>query len=165
MLACEKKNTSFFAQLQNCAGLDLRDKRGKRHELAIILLGGYARGVSQSGRETVEYSSASAKTSGEALSFSRVRVAEKYFALAFTDRARQSCSPRIGPFDLCKLRDQIERKTEEMVCRGWQGAARKYRNGSEKRRSYGASRGAGNGRCAKSKLLQRTQSKRGRNRP
>lgn len=39
MLPCEKKNTSFFAQLQNCAGLDLRDKRGKRHELALILLG------------------------------------------------------------------------------------------------------------------------------
>jgi predicted transposase YbfD/YdcC len=38
MLPCEKNNTSFFAKLQNCEGLDLRDNRGKRHDLAIILL-------------------------------------------------------------------------------------------------------------------------------
>ncbi len=38
MLPCEKNNTSFFEKLQNCAGLDLRDNRGKRHDLAIILL-------------------------------------------------------------------------------------------------------------------------------
>ncbi len=38
MLPCEKNNTSFFEKLQNCAGLDLRDTRGKRHDLAIILL-------------------------------------------------------------------------------------------------------------------------------
>ena len=39
MLPCEKNNTSFFEKLQNCEGLDLRDNRGKQHELAIILLG------------------------------------------------------------------------------------------------------------------------------
>jgi predicted transposase YbfD/YdcC len=39
MLPCEKNDTSFFEKLQNCQGLDLRDNRGKRHELAIILLG------------------------------------------------------------------------------------------------------------------------------
>lgn len=39
MPPCEKKNTSFFAKLQRCQGLDLRDNRGRRHELAIILLG------------------------------------------------------------------------------------------------------------------------------
>lgn len=39
MLPCEKDNTSFFEKLQSCAGLDLRDNRGKRHELAIILVG------------------------------------------------------------------------------------------------------------------------------
>ncbi len=38
MLPCEKNNTSFFEKLQNCEGLDLRDNRGKRHDLAIILL-------------------------------------------------------------------------------------------------------------------------------
>src|SRR5215210_865986 len=38
MLPCEKDNTSFFEKLQSCDGLDLRDNRGKRHELAIILL-------------------------------------------------------------------------------------------------------------------------------
>ena len=36
---CEPKNSSFYEKLQKCEGLDLRDKRGKRHELAIILLG------------------------------------------------------------------------------------------------------------------------------
>ena len=39
MPPCEKKNTSFYEKLQSCQGLDLRDKRGKRHELAIILVG------------------------------------------------------------------------------------------------------------------------------
>jgi len=39
MPPCEKKNTSFYEKLQRCKGLDLRDNRGKRHELAIILLG------------------------------------------------------------------------------------------------------------------------------
>ncbi len=39
MSPCEKNNTSFFEKLQNCEGLDLRDNRGKRHDLAIILLG------------------------------------------------------------------------------------------------------------------------------
>ena len=38
MLPCESDNTSFFEKLQSCDGLDLRDNRGKRHELAIILL-------------------------------------------------------------------------------------------------------------------------------
>ncbi len=38
MPPCEKNNTSFFEKLQNCEGLDLRDNRGKRHDLAIILL-------------------------------------------------------------------------------------------------------------------------------
>lgn len=38
-LPCEKDNTSFFEKLQNCEGIDLRDQRGKRQELAIILLG------------------------------------------------------------------------------------------------------------------------------
>lgn len=38
MLPCEKDNTSFFEKLQSCQGLDLRDKRGKRHALGIILL-------------------------------------------------------------------------------------------------------------------------------
>ena len=39
MPPCEKNNTSFLAKLQNCRGLDLRDNRGKRHDLAILLLG------------------------------------------------------------------------------------------------------------------------------
>ena len=39
MLPCEKNNTSFFAKLQSCEGLDLRDNRGKRHDLAVILVG------------------------------------------------------------------------------------------------------------------------------
>ncbi len=39
MLPCEKNDTSFFEKLQSCEGLDLRDNRGKRHELAIVLLG------------------------------------------------------------------------------------------------------------------------------
>jgi predicted transposase YbfD/YdcC len=34
-----KQETTFYEQVQNCKGLDLRDERGKRHELAFVLLG------------------------------------------------------------------------------------------------------------------------------
>jgi len=39
MQPCQKDNRSFFEKLQNTEGLDLRDKRGKRHDLAIVLTG------------------------------------------------------------------------------------------------------------------------------
>jgi hypothetical protein len=39
MQPCQKDNRSFFAKLQNEKGLDLRDNRGKRHDLAVILVG------------------------------------------------------------------------------------------------------------------------------
>lgn len=39
MLPCQKQNKSFFDQLQNIEGLDLRDTRGLRHELRVVLLG------------------------------------------------------------------------------------------------------------------------------
>jgi len=39
MLSCHKDNRSFFEKLQNAKGLDLRDDRGKRHELAVVLSG------------------------------------------------------------------------------------------------------------------------------
>jgi len=39
MQPCQKDSRSFFVKLQNAEGLDLRDNRGKRHELAIILIG------------------------------------------------------------------------------------------------------------------------------
>lgn len=39
MQPCQKDNSSFFQKLQNAEGLDLRDKRGKRHQLAVVLVG------------------------------------------------------------------------------------------------------------------------------
>jgi hypothetical protein len=39
MQPCQEDNRSFFEKLQNTEGLDLRDKRGKRHDLAIVLTG------------------------------------------------------------------------------------------------------------------------------
>ena len=39
MQPCQKDDKSFFQKLQNVEGLDLRDKRGKRHELAVVLSG------------------------------------------------------------------------------------------------------------------------------
>lgn len=39
MQPCEEDNRSFFEKLQNEKGLDLRDNRGKRHDLAVILVG------------------------------------------------------------------------------------------------------------------------------
>ncbi|MCU0468552.1 MAG: ISAs1 family transposase [Arcicella sp.] len=39
MLPCQEQNKSFFDQLQNAEGLDLRDTRGLRHELRVVLLG------------------------------------------------------------------------------------------------------------------------------
>ena len=35
----QKDNRSFFEKLQNAEGLDLRDNRGKKHKLAIVLVG------------------------------------------------------------------------------------------------------------------------------
>jgi predicted transposase YbfD/YdcC len=39
MQPCQKDSRSFFEKLQNEEGLDLRDSRGKRHDLAVILVG------------------------------------------------------------------------------------------------------------------------------
>lgn len=39
MQPCPEDNRSFFEKLQNEKGLDLRDNRGKRHDLAIVLVG------------------------------------------------------------------------------------------------------------------------------
>jgi len=39
MQPCQKDSRSFFWKLQNAEGLDLRDNRGKRHALAIVLVG------------------------------------------------------------------------------------------------------------------------------
>ncbi len=39
MLPCQENNRSFFEKLQKAEGLDLRDNRGKRHDLAVILVG------------------------------------------------------------------------------------------------------------------------------
>jgi predicted transposase YbfD/YdcC len=39
MQPCQEDNRSFFEKLQNTEGLDLRDNRGKRHDLAVILMG------------------------------------------------------------------------------------------------------------------------------
>jgi hypothetical protein len=39
MLPCQEDNRSFFEKLQKAEGLDLRDNRGKRHELAVVLVG------------------------------------------------------------------------------------------------------------------------------
>ena len=39
MQPCPEDNRSFFEKLQNEKGLDLRDNRGKRHDLAVVLIG------------------------------------------------------------------------------------------------------------------------------
>ncbi len=39
MQPCQKDNRSFFVKLQKAEGLDLRDNRGKRHDLAVVLVG------------------------------------------------------------------------------------------------------------------------------
>ena len=38
MLPCQENIRSFFEKLQNAEGLDLRDNRGKRHDLAVVLV-------------------------------------------------------------------------------------------------------------------------------
>ena len=39
MLPCQENSKSFFRILQNADGLDLRDNRGKKHDLAVVLVG------------------------------------------------------------------------------------------------------------------------------
>ena len=39
MQPCQQNSRSFFEKLQSAKDLDLRDNRGKRHELAVILVG------------------------------------------------------------------------------------------------------------------------------
>lgn len=39
MHPCQKDSRSFFEKLQKADGLDLRDVRGKKHDLAVILMG------------------------------------------------------------------------------------------------------------------------------
>lgn len=39
MLPCQENSRSFFEKLQSAVGLDLRDNRGKRHDLAVVLVG------------------------------------------------------------------------------------------------------------------------------
>ncbi len=39
MQPCQENSRSFFEKLQSAEGLDLRDNRGKRHDLAVVLVG------------------------------------------------------------------------------------------------------------------------------
>lgn len=39
MPPCQNDNKTFFEKLQNAEGLDLRDNRGKKHDLAVVLVG------------------------------------------------------------------------------------------------------------------------------
>ena len=39
MQPCGEESSSFYERLQTAEGLDLRDNRGKRHELAVVLVG------------------------------------------------------------------------------------------------------------------------------
>jgi predicted transposase YbfD/YdcC len=39
MQPCQENSRSFFEKLQKAEGLDLRDNRGKRHDLAVVLVG------------------------------------------------------------------------------------------------------------------------------
>jgi predicted transposase YbfD/YdcC len=39
MPPCQENSRSFFEKLQNAEGLDLRDNRGKKHDLAVVLVG------------------------------------------------------------------------------------------------------------------------------
>jgi len=39
MQPCQENSRSFFEKLQNAKGLDLRDNRGKKHDLAVVLVG------------------------------------------------------------------------------------------------------------------------------
>ena len=39
MQPCQENSRSFFEKLQNAEGLDLRDNRGKRHDMAVVLIG------------------------------------------------------------------------------------------------------------------------------
>ncbi len=39
MQPCQPNSRSFFEKLQSAEGLDLRDNRGKRHDLAVVLVG------------------------------------------------------------------------------------------------------------------------------
>jgi predicted transposase YbfD/YdcC len=39
MPPCQENSRSFFEKLQNADGLDLRDNRGKRHDVAVVLVG------------------------------------------------------------------------------------------------------------------------------
>lgn len=39
MLPCQENSRSFFQILQKAKGLDLRDNRGKKHDLAVVLVG------------------------------------------------------------------------------------------------------------------------------
>ncbi len=39
MPPCQNYNRTFFEKLENTKGLDLRDNRGKKHDLAVVLVG------------------------------------------------------------------------------------------------------------------------------
>jgi predicted transposase YbfD/YdcC len=39
MQPCERESSSFYERLQTAEGLDLRDNRGKRHDLGVVLMG------------------------------------------------------------------------------------------------------------------------------
>lgn len=39
MPPCQNDNKTFFEKLQNAGRLDLRDNRGKKHDLAVVLVG------------------------------------------------------------------------------------------------------------------------------
>jgi hypothetical protein len=58
MLPCQEDNRSFFEKLQKAEGLDLRDNRGKRHDLAVVLVGARDGYFESPRRLFIKYSSA-----------------------------------------------------------------------------------------------------------
>ena len=58
MQPCQENNRSFFEKLQSAEGLDLRDNRGKKHDLAVIARWRNNCCFIESGWLFVEYSSA-----------------------------------------------------------------------------------------------------------
>lgn len=142
MSPCLADSRSLFEKLQQAEGLDLRDNRGKRHDLAVVLVGVVLALLSKRDgclssihrylvnhyARLVEVLGVERKT---AISRAQLpRVLEKVAGAVLDELL------------LAHARDGVTGRGKEMVCAGWQRIERESGGGRDARRGGGTSAGA-----------------------
>ena len=132
MQPCPENSRSFFEKLQSAPGLDLRDVRGRRHNLAVILTGVTLAVLSCRDGTLSSIRRHMASHYGRLVAFLEVRdVPLQAVSRAQLPRVLEKVSAEV--FDRLIFSSFGVRLTPEQkqwFASGWQGITRKYCDGS-----------------------------------